>query len=97
MGSPIPSNDPEQLRQPFDYPNEKVVCARDGQECQPLGHLLSRFLLCPTHGEFTIAPVVMEQTTGWVIVFEDVQAKSMWEAARYIDAQGLSGRATRTG
>jgi hypothetical protein len=99
------------LRERFDYPNEKTFCSRCGQECQPLGHLMSRFLMCPTHGEFTIAPVVIQKTdqfdfeTGeivpgddtWEISFNDEQDKAMWEACREIDAQGLSGRATRTG
>ena len=88
---------PDPLRERFDYPDEKTFCARCGQECQPLGHLMCRFLMCPTHGEFTIAPVVIEDTFGWWITFSDEQAKSMWETCRYVDAQGLSGRATRTG
>jgi len=44
-----------------------------------------RFLLCPNHGEFTMAPVVMELTTGWVIQFPTETHKAMWETCRYID------------
>lgn len=90
---------------PFDPKAESVFCARCGTKLEPLGHLMARFLLCPTHGEFTIAPVVIEgrdtetfvSTGKWEIHFDDEQAQTMWETCRGIDARGLSGRATRTG
>jgi hypothetical protein len=94
MGIPTGSSP---LRVRFNYPDEKTFCARCGQECQPLGHMMARFLMCPTHGEFTIAPVVIEDSTGWWISFADDTEKSTWETCRYVDEHHLSGRATRTG
>lgn len=94
----------EVLELEFNYPTEKIYCGRCGKECVPLGHLMSEFLMCPTHGEFTIAPVVTrkyDQVTykhdgKWYIHFNDATEQGMWETCRSVDEQGLSGRATRT-
>lgn len=94
----------EELTQPFDPETEAIYCARCGQRLVESGHMLYLFLLCPTHGEFTIAPVVMrvdDLVTGdeghWEIHFKDRQDLSMWETCQYIDAEGLSGSQTRVG
>lgn len=84
--------------EPFDMDNESVFCARCGRKCEMLGHLMSQFMLCPVHGEFTIAPVVMRHPNGgWNIHFKDDQEKAMWDTCRQVDKENLSGRATRTG
>lgn len=75
---------------PFDPAVEKLYCSRCGRECEPRGHLLSQFLLCPVHGEFTIAPVVVHTGLGWRIEATE-QMISMWETCRYLDRSGLGG------
>lgn len=74
--------------QPFDIERESLYCARCGRKCVPVGHLTGRFLMCPVHGEFTIAPVVMQHEDGWRIHHRDDQARAMWETCRYVDEPG---------
>lgn len=78
----------------FDPDRESLYCGRCGQKCEPLGHLMSIFLLCPTHGEFTIAPVVMRNTRNafhpegdnkWYMHC-DATVQGMWETCRHLDA-----------
>lgn len=110
VSTPI-APEPREIRLPFDPEKESIFCARCGRKCEPLGHLMAMFLLCPTHGEFTIAPVVMQNAdkfdlnTGevvkgdrsWSIKFDSEQDRMEWQTCREIDARGLSGRQTRTG
>lgn len=51
------------VRIPFDPDTEVLYCSRDGAKLEKSGHLFSEFMLCPNHGEFTIAPVVMREPT----------------------------------
>lgn len=71
----------------FDYPRERLFCARCGSECVPCGHLTSRFLLCPNHGEFTVAPVVVQQGSSWWIHHQTAQDRAMWRTCRALDAE----------
>lgn len=74
------------LVEPFNHPVERLFCARCGTQCVEMGHLTSTFLLCPKHGEFTIAPVVMKNENGaWEIRHQDSQAEAMWNTCRYVD------------
>lgn len=72
----------ELLTQPFDIEKERIYCSNCGQQCVPMGHIMSKFLLCPTHGEFTIAPVVIMVDGQWMIEHRDQTAKAMWETCR---------------
>ncbi len=82
-----------EIREPFDITTEKLFCSSCGSECVPRGHLMAEFLLCPNHGEFTFAPIVMhEETLGalgrmesrWMIHHRNKQEKQMWETAKYL-------------
>lgn len=46
---------------PFDPETQSLYCSWDGLKLEQSGHMFSEFLLCPRHGEFTIAPVVMKE------------------------------------
>lgn len=85
------------IEEEFDITKESLYCSRCGTKCEPLGHLMTTFLICPTHGEFTIAPVVVGREGKWYIHFDNEIDQSMWNTCRYVDEQGLSGRGTRTG
>lgn len=49
------------IRIPFDPETQSLWCSRCGQKLVKSGHMMSEFMLCPTHGEFTMAPVVMRE------------------------------------
>jgi hypothetical protein len=51
----------DEVRIPFDPDTESLYCSRDGIKLEKSGHMFSEFLLCPRHGEFTIAPVVIRE------------------------------------
>lgn len=77
---------------PFAHPVERLFCGRCGRQCVPQGHMFGRFLLCPSHGEFTVAPVVSQDRTGeWVIHFDDEGEMAMWDTCRHLDAQFPDG------
>lgn len=62
-------------RIPFDPDAQSLWCSRCGSKLEKSGHMFSEFLLCPRHGEFTIAPVVMrvpERIMGPPPTFEAV-------------------------
>ena len=91
---------------PFDPATERIYCVRCGAQCEPHGHMAFSFIMCPTHGEFTIAPVVMLNAKNvitpdgddkWYIHFKSQTEAASWETCKWVDAEGLSGRATRTG
>lgn len=83
---------------PFDIEKESLYCGACGQKCVVMGHMTGRFLLCPTHGEFTIAPVVMfvhahnafmlerglDNEGQWEIQFESETSRAMWETCRFL-------------
>ena len=48
-------------RIPFDPETESLYCSRDGLKLEKSGHMFFEFMLCPRHGEFTMAPVVMRE------------------------------------
>lgn len=73
------------IRKPFDPDSEPIFDARCGRKLEPIGHGFALFMLCPVHGEFTIAPMVIKLDTGWVIEHRDAQAEGMWETCRAID------------
>lgn len=85
----------ERVKIPFDIETEMMFCGRCGKRCVPQGHLMMQFLLCPDHGEFTIAPVVMfdgkdatfnpEGTDKWYIQCDQTVA-SMWDTCKFVDA-----------
>ncbi len=71
----------------FDI-KQPIYCAFCGQRLVQAGHMVSQFLLCPTHGEFTPGPTVMQQRDGsWRILWESEVARSDWNAC-----QQLGGR-----
>lgn len=90
-----PARTADELHVEMDPDTEPVYCSSDGLRLEKSGHLTSSFLLCPVHGEFTIAPIVIKLGSKWFFAFEDQQAKSMWKTARYVNEQELSGPATR--
>lgn len=51
----------EAVKIPFDPEAESMYCSRDGIKLVPSGHMFSEFMMCPRHGEFTIAPVIMRE------------------------------------
>lgn len=76
------------IKEPFDIETEKLFCARCGRQCEPLGHMMGMFLLCPVHGEFTMAPTVMKDDYGkWNIHYRDEHDmwKQMWDSCKAID------------
>ncbi len=52
--------------------------------------MFTRFLLCPKHGEFTIAPIIVLKDAGWVMLTDEVIG-SMWETYKVVDARHSDG------
>lgn len=67
---------------PFDIENDKLFCAWDGKQCTPMGHMFSTFLLCPDHGEFTWAPVVIFRDGKWQYSFHSATDYGMYSNAK---------------
>lgn len=51
----------DDVRIPFDPDTESMYCARDGIKLEKSSHMSFEGMMCPRHGEFTIAPVIMRQ------------------------------------
>lgn len=68
---------------PFDPSTDKVFCSFCGQQCVEGGHMVSTFMMCPTHGEFTIAPVVIKRGDNWVISTDQTTA-DMWKTCKLL-------------
>lgn len=69
----------DELTLPFDPSKQKVYCSHCGRELVLGGHMFREGLMCPQHGEFTIAPMVTKYRDGWAIEFHDETEKGMWE------------------
>ena len=52
----------KEKRIPFDPETESIYCSRCGSKLDASSHMFSEFMLCPKHGEFTIAPVVVRES-----------------------------------
>lgn len=74
------------LSQPFPLA-QMLYCSFCGRRCKPLGHIMTTFLLCPVHGEFTIAPLVVRREEGWFIEFATEQEMMMWQTCEYLDGK----------
>lgn len=45
----------------FDPEAEAIYCSFDGLRLEKSGHMGTEFLMCPRHGEFTMAPTVTRE------------------------------------
>lgn len=84
-------------KKPFDIEREHAFCGFCGRERIPGGHMLSTFLMCPQHGEFTPGPVILLGARGWEIHFRDEGERQSWETCAYISEQGLADGSAQTG
>lgn len=82
---------------PFDPATQKVFCSYCGRELVVGGHMFRVGMMCPQHGEFTIAPVVMQYKDGWGLHFKDEQDKAMWETCKYLTEQALPDGSAQVG
>ncbi len=84
----------------IDVDKQPIYCSFCGSQLVKMGHMFNEFMMCPKHGEFTIAPVVMRDTGSptdetdmgdgrWYINLEDEQGKMMWETCELVDKDGL--------
>ena len=53
----------DEARIPFDPDTQSLYCSRDGLKLEKSSHMWTEFLMCPRHGEFTMAPTVMREPT----------------------------------
>ena len=70
------------------YPEtQKAYCAYCGRERVEMGHIMSRFYMCPVHGEFTPSPVIMydPDLLTWFVHFEYGSEVNSWDACQAID------------
>lgn len=70
---------------PFDPKVDRMFCSYCGTQLVKSGHIASEFMLCPNHGEFTIAPVIMrepEQILGEPPMFK-FEANSSPDAGKW--------------
>ena len=78
------------MKKPFDPETEFLYCSRCGLKLEKSSHMFSQFLMCPRHGEFTMAPVVMKEDDSWFIELTQTEA-GMWETCKYLDSQHENG------
>lgn len=91
----------DEFRKEIDIDKQPVFCSFCGSQLEKMNHMFNEYMMCPKHGEFTIAPVIIrdngdpmnELDNGdgkWYINLRDEQGKMMWETCEYVDNEGLS-------
>lgn len=93
--------DSAEFRIEIDVDKQPVFCSFCGSQLEKMNHMFNAFMMCPKHGEFTIAPVIMRDTGDpmnehdrgdgkWYINLVDETMKMMWETCEQVDREGLS-------
>lgn len=53
----------DDCQEDFDPETESIFCSRCGSRLEKSGHMFNEFMLCPKHGEFTLAPIIIREPT----------------------------------